>query len=178
MHSFSTYWKHQKTLRFSEFFKRLRNGALGPNGLTWHYWYHFTFRINVTSLEHLVCYLLMHQSLSYNQPADSLLYPIFRHLANMCYISSHVWSVMYLIFGILGSEHFCCKILAIKCFTPAPSPRAIASEVSRLFVTWLSFFDCHANETAFPFSCRSVTCKIFKNGPNKIYEIQPSKNLK
>ena len=33
MHHFSTPWKHQKTLRFSDVFRRLREGALGTNGL-------------------------------------------------------------------------------------------------------------------------------------------------
>ena len=33
MHPFSTPWKHQKTLRFSDVFRRQRKGALGTNGL-------------------------------------------------------------------------------------------------------------------------------------------------
>ena len=34
MHLFSTPWKHQKTLRFSDFFRGWRKGALGTNGLS------------------------------------------------------------------------------------------------------------------------------------------------
>ena len=33
MHPFSTPWKHQKTLQFSDVFRRQRKGALGANGL-------------------------------------------------------------------------------------------------------------------------------------------------
>ena len=33
MHPFSTPWKHQKTLRFSDVFRGQRKGALGTNGL-------------------------------------------------------------------------------------------------------------------------------------------------
>ena len=33
MHPFSTPWKHQKTLRFSDAFMGWRKGALGTNGL-------------------------------------------------------------------------------------------------------------------------------------------------
>ena len=33
MHSFSTPWKHQKTVRFSDVFRGWRKGALGTNGL-------------------------------------------------------------------------------------------------------------------------------------------------
>ena len=33
MHPFSTPWKHQKTLRFSDDFRGLRKGALGADGL-------------------------------------------------------------------------------------------------------------------------------------------------
>ena len=34
MHPFSTPWKHQKTLWFSDVFKGYRKGALGTNGLS------------------------------------------------------------------------------------------------------------------------------------------------
>ena len=34
MHPFSTPWKHQKTLRFSDVLRRQRKDALGTNGLT------------------------------------------------------------------------------------------------------------------------------------------------
>ena len=33
MHPFSTPWKHQKTVRFSDVFREQRKGALGANGL-------------------------------------------------------------------------------------------------------------------------------------------------
>ena len=33
MHPFSTPWKHQKTVRFSDVFRGQRKGALGTNGL-------------------------------------------------------------------------------------------------------------------------------------------------
>ena len=33
MHPFSTLWKHQKVLRFSDVFRGYRKGALGTNGL-------------------------------------------------------------------------------------------------------------------------------------------------
>ena len=33
MHLFSTPWKHQKTVRFSDVFRRYRKGTLGINGL-------------------------------------------------------------------------------------------------------------------------------------------------
>ena len=33
MHPFSTPWKHQKTLRFSDIFRGQKKGALGTNGL-------------------------------------------------------------------------------------------------------------------------------------------------
>ena len=33
LHTFSTSWKHQKTLRFSDVFRELRKGELGTNGL-------------------------------------------------------------------------------------------------------------------------------------------------
>ena len=34
VHPFSTLWKHQKTLRFSDVFRGYRKGALGTNGLS------------------------------------------------------------------------------------------------------------------------------------------------
>ena len=37
MHPFSTPWKHQKTVRFFDVFRRERKGALGTNGLTGHW---------------------------------------------------------------------------------------------------------------------------------------------
>ena len=40
IHRLSTPWKHQKNFRFSDVFKRWRNGALGTNGLKA---LHFTF---------------------------------------------------------------------------------------------------------------------------------------
>ena len=36
MHRFSTSWKHQKTVRFSDVFKGWRKGALGTSGLKCH----------------------------------------------------------------------------------------------------------------------------------------------
>ena len=38
MHPFSTLWKHQKTLRFSDAFKGQRKGALGTNGPIFLFW--------------------------------------------------------------------------------------------------------------------------------------------
>ena len=42
IHSFSTPWKHQKTIRFSDVFRGEKKGALGTNGLT-HLWPIFQF---------------------------------------------------------------------------------------------------------------------------------------
>ena len=42
IHSFSTPWKHQKTIRLSDVFRGEKMGALGTNGLT-HLWPMFQF---------------------------------------------------------------------------------------------------------------------------------------
>ena len=39
LHSFSTPWKHQKSLKFSDVFERQRKGALEANGLSWHLYF-------------------------------------------------------------------------------------------------------------------------------------------
>ena len=39
MHPFSTLWKHQKTIRFSDVFRGYRKDALGTNELSNRFWF-------------------------------------------------------------------------------------------------------------------------------------------
>ena len=51
MHPFSTPWKHQKTVRFSDIFRGWRKGALRTNGLIERYSRKFLFQRTAFSLQ-------------------------------------------------------------------------------------------------------------------------------